>query len=164
MPSTTPGKPISTKPLKWSAAGAPLDDYVEGPPSLNTADELAKQVRLKNAELTKAKAAKAKAAKDLEAARAPAAGDMLSGLSCGVDVTCGDSPMDEEECEAMLKKVSAKQASLEKELAELAKAQKAQAKWERDNAVVASCGCFAMPCVTGEEDDEEARAAAAYHY
>ena len=64
----------------------------------------------------------------------------------------------------MLKKVSAKQASLEKELAELAKAQKAQAKWERDNAVVASCGCFAMPCVTGEEDDEDARAAAAYHY
>ena len=50
MPSTTPGKPISTKPLTWSVAGAPLDDYVEGPPSLNTADELAKQVRLKNAE------------------------------------------------------------------------------------------------------------------
>ena len=109
-------------------------------------------------------AAKAKAAKDLEAVRAPGPADMLSGLSCGVDVTCGDSPMDEEECEAMLKKVSAKQASLEKELAELAKAQKAQAKWERDNAVVASCGCFAMPCVTGEEDDEDARAAAAYHY
>ena len=41
---------------------------------------------------------------------------------------------------------------------------KAQAKWERENAVVASCGCFAMPCVTGEEDDEDARAAAAYHY
>ena len=60
--------------------------------------------------------------------------------------------------------MGAKQQALEKELAELAKAQKAQAKWERENTVAASCGCFAMPCVTGEEDDEEARAAAAYHY
>ena len=152
------------KPLKWFAGGQPLDEYAECPPSLKTADELTKQAKAKAGELQKAKAAKAKAAKDLEAVRAPGPADMLSGLSCGVDVTCGDSPMDEEECEAMLKKVSAKQASLEKELAELAKAQKAQAKWERDNAVVASCGCFAMPCVTGEEDDDEARAAAAYHY
>ena len=83
----------------------------------------------------------------------------MLGLSCGVDVTWARADGSRRSARDA-QEGGREQQALEKELAALAKAQKAQAKWERENTVAASCGCFAMPCVTGEEDDE-GRAAAA---
>ena len=101
------------KPLKWFAGGQPLDEYAGGVLiCLKAAAKLFAAAHRPGIELQKAKAREAKAAKDLEAVRAPGPADMLSGLSCGVDVTCGDSPMDEEETSARSPKVSTRARKL----------------------------------------------------